>query len=167
MIRYDDLPEALRRRVDDALKTEEKNRRGGRIRAGEEKYASLSDAEDSALQAGSGAGAVRPKYGNRKTAVNGILFDSAKEARRYCELMALLEAGQISDLRLQRNFTLTEGYTDTGGKRVKPIVYRADFVYISDGREVVEDVKSRGTRTKEYLLKKKLMKNKGIEITEI
>lgn len=91
MIRYDDLPEALRRRVDDALKTEEKNRRGGRVRSGEERSASLSGAGDSALLAAE-AGAVRPKYGNRKTAVNGILFDSAKEAKRYCELMALLEA---------------------------------------------------------------------------
>lgn len=84
--------------------------------------------------------------------------------------------GKIRDLRLQTNFTLVEGYTTIEGERIKPMVYRADFVYeratepdcngtVYWLREV-EDVK--GMRTKEYQLKKKLMREKyGITIREV
>lgn len=116
-------------------------------------------------------------------------FDSQKEARRYDHLAALEKAGQIRDLRLQVDFTLQEAYTDTEGHRERAIRYRADFTYrravkrtVQDGPEhsvvhfrtetdwvlVVEDVKSRATRTKEYLLKRKMLKDKlGIDITEV
>ena len=106
-------------------------------------------------------------------------FDSQKEARRYDHLAALERAGQIRDLRLQVDFTLQEAYTDTEGRRVRAIRYRADFTYRVPPEElrkkygpmgalVVEDVKSRPTRTKEYLLKRKLLKDKlGIDITEV
>ena len=113
-------------------------------------------------------------------------FDSQKEARRYDHLAALEKAGQIRDLRLQVDFTLQEAYTDTEGRRVRAIRYRADFVYnrrtvsaavYANGEligqkitwdKVVEDVKSRPTRTKEYLLKRKMLKDKlGIDITEV
>lgn len=110
-----------------------------------------------------------------------IRFDSRKEASRYDELMALLKAGAIQDLRLQRDFTLLEAYTGTQGFRVRAIRYRADFTYYrraegnpkENGEKsswvlVVEDVKSRGTRTKDYLMKKKLMKDRfGIDIVEV
>lgn len=110
-----------------------------------------------------------------------IRFDSRKEARRYDELMALLKAGKIKDLRLQRDFTLLEAYTGIQGYRVRAIRYRADFTYYrprdgttSETRDnyswvlVVEDVKSRATRTKDYLMKKKLMKDRfGIDIVEV
>ncbi len=56
-------------------------------------------------------------------------FDSQKEARRYDHLAALERAGQIRDLRLQVDFTLQEAYTDTEGRRVRAIRYRADFTY--------------------------------------
>lgn len=103
-------------------------------------------------------------------------FDSQKEARRYDHLAALEQAGQIRDLRLQVDFTLQEAYTDTEGRRVRAIRYRADFTYYQRlmGRDgaawalVVEDVKSRATRTKDYLLKRKLMKDRfEIDITEV
>ena len=121
------------------------------------------------------------KYHNRHTERGapsgpGIRFDSQREARRYDNLMAWQKTGEIKDLRLQVDFTLQEAYTDTEGRRVRAIRYRADFTYLRRlmGREghtwalVVEDVKSRGTRTKDYLLKRKLMKERfGIDIVEV
>lgn len=130
------------------------------------------------------------KYHNkpteRVTPSGAVLhFDSQKEARRYDHLIALEQAGQIRDLRLQVDFTLQEAYTDKEGRRVWAIRYRADFTYYrppGSGSHaaywadqagapwvlVVEDVKSRPTRTKEYLLKRKMLKDKlGIDITEV
>lgn len=121
------------------------------------------------------------KYHNRHTervAPSGtvIRFDSQREARRYDNLMAWQKTGEIKDLRLQVDFTLQEAYTDTEGRRVRSIRSRADFTYLrrAMGREghtwtlVVEDIKSRGTRTKDYLLKRKLMKERfGIDVVEV
>ncbi len=118
----------------------------------------------------------RSKYGNRKVVRDGIKFDSEREATRFAELKVLRAMGRIRDLRLQANFTLVEGYTTIEGKRIKPMVYRADFTYeratepdrngtVYWLREV-EDAK--GTKTKDYLLKKKLMQDKyGITIREV
>ena len=107
------------------------------------------------------------KYRNtpteRVTASGAVLrFDSQKEARRYDHLTLRQQAGEIHDLRLQ-------AYTDQEGRRVRAIRYRADFTYRErDGRMVVEDVKSKPTRTREYLIKRKLMKERrGIDITEV
>lgn len=115
------------------------------------------------------ASVPKGKYGNQVTEVRGIQFDSKKEARRFEELLLLMEAGIISDLKLQVDFTLMESYTKLDGERVRGIKYRADFVYTdSNGKEVVEDVKSTATRTKVYIMKKKMMLEKfGIEIREI
>lgn len=123
------------------------------------------------------------KYHNkpteRVTASGAVLrFDSQKEARRYDELAALEQAGKIRDLRMQVDFTLQEAYNDGKGQRVRAIRYRADFTYMKqsfvdrDGEWqwalVVEDVKSRATRTKEYILKRKLMKERfNIDIQEV
>ena len=118
----------------------------------------------------------RSKYGNRKVVRDGIKFDSEREAARFGELKVLRAMGKIRDLRLQANFTLVEGYTTIEGKRIKPMVYRADFVYeratepdrngtVYWLREV-EDAK--GMKTKDYLLKKKLMQDRyGITIREV
>ena len=108
-----------------------------------------------------------------------ISFDSQKEAARYDELMLMLKSGAIHDLRLQPQFTLQEAYTTAEGERIRAIRYQADFSYLTrvegspvwpDGYQesilTVEDVK--GMRTKEYLLKKKLMRERhGITIKEI
>ena len=118
----------------------------------------------------------RSKYGNRKVVRDGIKFDSEREAARFAELKVLRAMGKIRDLRLQANFTLVEGYKTIEGKCIKPMVYRADFVYeratepdcngtVHWLREV-EDAK--GAKTKDYLLKKKLMQDKyGITIREV
>ncbi len=96
-------------------------------------------------------------------------FDSQKEARRYDFLIERVRRGEIGDLRLQVDFTLQEAYTDAEGRRVRAIRYKADFTYRErDGGLVVEDVKSRPTRTKEYSIKKKMLKDRfGIDITEV
>ena len=123
------------------------------------------------------------KYHNkpteRVTERGGVLrFDSQKEARRYDELAALERAGKIRDLRMQVDFTLQEAYTDGEGRRVRAIRYRADFTYVRvketigeytfRDQLVVEDVKSRATRTKEYIMKRKLMKERfNIDIQEV
>lgn len=100
-----------------------------------------------------------PKYGNRRTVVDGITFDSAKEARRWGELQLMLRAGYISDLERQVRFRL-----DVNGKPV--CAYIADFRYQRAGKPVVEDAK--GFATPEYKLKKKLMAAvHSIEIEEV
>ena len=130
------------------------------------------------------AGPGKPaKYHNkpteRVTPSGAVLrFDSQKEARRYDELATLERAGQIRDLRMQVDFTLQEAYTDGEGRRVRAIRYRADFTYQKpsfidrDGETcwalVVEDVKSRATKTKQYAMKRKMMQEHfGIYIQEV
>jgi hypothetical protein len=117
----------------------------------------------------------RSKYNNQPAERNAdgnktIKFDSKKEAARFDELMLLLKAGKIRDLRLQPQFTLQEAYTTPEGERVRAIRYNADFSYIDTeaDRLVVEDVKSKPTKTKVYAMKKKMLRDKfGITITEI
>jgi hypothetical protein len=94
------------------------------------------------------------KYGARKTVLDGITFASVKESRRYSELKLLQRAGEISGLELQPVFMLQEGFTH-GGKKHRPITYRADFRYVEKGVVVVED--SKGFSNPLYLLKKKLL----------
>lgn len=107
------------------------------------------------------------KYGNKKTTVDGIVFDSKREADRYRELKLLERAGEIRDLRLQVPFQLIPSY-ELNGKRVRATNYIADFVYIDTRRQeqVVEDAK--GYRTREYNLKKKLFGYRyGQDIVEV
>ena len=98
--------------------------------------------------------AKQHKFGAIPTIVDGIRFASAKEAKRYGELKLLEKGGAIRDLRLQVAFPI-----------VITTRYVADFVYIEDGRQVVEDVK--GFRTKEYIRKRKyLLQQHNISIKE-
>ena len=94
------------------------------------------------------------KYHARKTTVDGIEFDSAKEAKRYTKLRAMEEDGEIQGLRLQVPFELLPSF-ECDGVKYRGMRYIADFVYYRDGKRVVEDVK--GAKTPEYKLKKKLM----------
>jgi hypothetical protein len=89
------------------------------------------------------------KYRNIKTEVDGITFHSKKEAARYSDLKLLERAGQIKDLRIQVPFLFELN-------DVRICKYFADFVYRENGKEVVEDCK--GKRTKDYMIKRKLMK---------
>lgn len=96
----------------------------------------------------------RLKYGNRKTVVDGIKFDSKLEAKRYSELKLLEKAGVIKGLELQPKFRLIPTFRKNG-KTYRGITYIADFAYYDENeRYIVEDVK--GYKTKEYQIKRKL-----------
>jgi hypothetical protein len=94
------------------------------------------------------------KFNAKKTVVDGIQFDSAKEAKRYAKLRALEDAGKIQGLRIQVPFELVPSF-ECDGVKYRGMKYIADFVYVRDGKQVVEDTK--GRKTQEYRLKKKLM----------
>ena len=98
----------------------------------------------------------RQKYGNSKTTIDGIRFDSKREAQRWQELRLMERAGRITDLRRQVKFVLVPSQRGEDGKVIeKQVAYIADFVYLKDGKTVVED--SKGYRTEVYMLKKKMM----------
>ena len=100
------------------------------------------------------------KYNNVKTVVDGVTFDSKKEAQRYQTLRILEKAGCITDLKCQVAFELIP--KQDGERAVK---YIADFVYNEDGQVIVEDVK--GKKTQVYIIKRKLMLERhGIKILE-
>ena len=109
------------------------------------------------------------KYHNIPTTRGDIKFDSQKEARRYDELILMLKSGTIRNLKLQPQFTLQESYIATDGERIRSTRYIADFSYEdASGQLVVEDVKSRATRTSVYQVKKKRLHDKyGIKVQEI
>ena len=123
---------------------------------------------------------MRNKYGNIKTEVDGIVFDSRKEARYYLYLRQRLHDGAITDLKRQVPYELVPVvYKDetvhlkTKDKTVKkvvqrPIRYVADFVYVDGKTGKTQVIDCKGVRTKEYLLKKKMMLAfHGIEVIEV
>lgn len=95
----------------------------------------------------------KSKYSSAKTDVDGIRFDSKKEAEFYAELKLRERAGEISHLRLQPRYLLQEAFKHEG-KQYREIEYVADFEYIENGETVVVDVK--GFKTAVYMIKKKL-----------
>lgn len=107
------------------------------------------------------------KYHSRKVTVNGIVFASHREARRYQELQMLLRAGEISQLQMQKKYTLIPAQKKPSGGTERPLTYTADFVYKDrDGNEIVED--SKGVRTQQYIIRRKLMLYRyGIEVKEV
>lgn len=95
------------------------------------------------------------KYGNRVTEVDGIRFDSEKEADYYWQLHWLMREGTVKEVELQPKFVLQPGYK-RDGKKIRPIIYRADFkVTEADGHIYYVDTK--GMRTQVYLIKKKML----------
>jgi len=103
------------------------------------------------------------KYGAKKSGG----YDSRKEHSRANELKMMQRAGLISNLREQVKYVLIPTQRDADGKLLeKECSYYADFVYMRNGVTVVEDTK--GYRTPEYKLKRKLMLHvHGISIVEI
>ena len=103
----------------------------------------------------------RPKYGNKKTVVDGINFDSKWESQRYLYLKSLERAGRVRNLELQPRFPI-----QVNGHKI--CTYVADFRYEKENKDgeweyIIEDAK--GVETPEFKLKKKLMKAcLGIEI---
>ncbi len=93
------------------------------------------------------------KYQNKKTQIGMYVFDSIAESKRYKELALLEKAGQIKGLKLQPKFLLQEGF-EKNGKTYRKIEYIADFMYIENGKIIIEDVK--GMETEVFKLKRKL-----------
>jgi hypothetical protein len=96
--------------------------------------------------------------------VDGVVFDSKKEATRYATLRLLERAGKIEDLRLQQKFPV-----EINGSHY--CTYTADFVYFDChlGREVIEDTKSTGTaKDAAYRLRRKAAElSHNIKIDEV
>ena len=106
------------------------------------------------------------KYHSRKTVVDGITFDSRKEASRWQELKFLERAGAISDLKRQVRFELIPSQRVDKKVTERACNYNADFTYIENEELIVEDAK--GYRTPEYIIKRKLMLyTHGIRIREV
>ena len=128
----------------------------------------------------------KSKYGSRRVTVDGIVFDSQKEANRFRELRLMERAGYIIKLQRQTKFVLIPTQREMSGEfysrgekkgQPKPgktieheVSYYADFTYwkkTDNGwKYVVEDVK--GLRTEVYKIKRKLMLERyGIKISEV
>lgn len=122
------------------------------------------------------------KYHSRKVTVDGVTYDSKKEYRRFKELSLLERAGTIQNLQRQVKYVLIPAQREfcneiyTKGRKKgcfkpgklleKECSYIADFVYIQNGKTVIEDTK--GFRTKDYIIKRKLMLwVHGIQIKEV
>ena len=100
------------------------------------------------------------KYGNQKTIVDGIEFDSRLEAVRYQQLRLLEKAGSISDLKLQVEFQVIQGWLNPDtGEKIKGSMYIADFMYndLDKQQIIVEDTK--GKETPDFRLKWKLVQS--------
>jgi hypothetical protein len=87
------------------------------------------------------------KYGNKRTVIDGLVFDSKGEAGRWMELRTMEKAGLIERLERQVRISL-----EVNGHHI--CTYVADFVYYQDDERIVEDFK--GKRTDTYMLKSKL-----------
>lgn len=99
----------------------------------------------------------KSKYNNQKTMVDGIEFDSKKEADYYIHLKLLKKAGEIKDIGLQQRFVLQPGF-EKNGVKYQPITYIADFVITNnDGTTEVVDIK--GVETQVFKIKKKLFEH--------
>jgi hypothetical protein len=111
--------------------------------------------------------ARRNKYGAEPVEIDGRRFDSKAEGRRYLLLKDQERNGEISNLECQVSFTLIPEQI-IAGKKERPARYVCDFRYLRDDLQVVEDVKSAPTKTREFIIKRKLMALiHGIEVIEV
>lgn len=122
----------------------------------------------------------RSRYGISRRTYKGEKYDSGGELKRWLFLQEQERKGVISDLRKQVAYELVPRQTETVAVEMKtrtkyvekfrehPVCYIADFVYVLDGRTVIEDFKSSITRKKEsYIIKRKLMRQQGHPIREV
>lgn len=108
------------------------------------------------------------KYNAKKKSVDGHMFDSTSEALAYSVLKLWAKAGQISDLELQPQFVLQEGFRDSSGKWRRPIKYIADFRFKTPASNrllagsIVVDVK--GVMTPAFCIKEKLFRSRWPDV---
>jgi hypothetical protein len=107
-----------------------------------------------------------PKYRNKKTVLDGITFDSMREANRWRELCLLQKAGHIRDLERQVSFELAPGVKFAGAKRAQPpLRLIVDFRYtdLKACAVILEDAK--GIETQVSRVKRHLLKaQRGLEV---
>jgi hypothetical protein len=142
----------------------------------------MSDRAEWTRHVDSQLAAPKSKYGAKPMVVGGIRFDSTKEAKRYSELRLLEIAGLIKDLETQPKFPIDvvqlweEGRWTWRTSRDEPPaliqcgVFTADFRYLNTttGKVVIEDVKSRPTKTTAYRLRKRIVEAiHGVTISEV
>lgn len=161
----EDMPPALRKRVEEQLARERTAAQSKTASAASEKSAEAFRQISRDMNANRQEKKSESKYYNQKTKVMGREFDSRHEAERYMQLRSMEQNGIISDLRCQVPYELVQSQR-VCGKMIRASYYIADFVYNRDGEEVVEDAK--GVKTAVYQLKKKLMAvNYGILVQEV
>jgi hypothetical protein len=98
--------------------------------------------------------------------VDGIEFDSKREAQRYQQLKLMVRAGVICKLDRQVKYELVPAQYIDGKCVERAVTYTSDFEYDENGKHIVDDVK--GMRTDVYKIKRKLMLYRyGIRIHEI
>ena len=102
------------------------------------------------------------KYRNKKAQIDMYVFDSVRESQRYKELKLLERAGEISNLELQPRFLLQDSFKKNG-RTFREIEYVADFMYIENGKTIVEDVK--GLQTDVFKLKHKIFEKVYPDLT--
>lgn len=165
-----DLPEKYREQINAEIKRQNVNRAA---RAAVDLVQSAQKAKEKPKKKS------ERKFHNRPTErimPNGDVrtFDSAREASRYDELMLMLRAGEIREMKVQPQFTLKESFVTPEGDLSRKVTYTADFSYEARAKDgawhfVVEDVKSERTRkNKDYRIKVKLMQeNRGITVQEV
>lgn len=116
----------------------------------------LSRAEGRALLANK---PKRNKYGNKRVVVDGIRFDSKREAAYYGELQQRALAGEVSAVELQTPFALV------GPDGLLLTTYKADFCFWDHREDRFRVIDVKGVETKEFRIKKRLMKSlKGIDV---
>lgn len=109
------------------------------------------------------------KFHNQKTEIDGMKFDSKKEAEQYLILKARKQAGEIKDFKRQVRFIL-QGPFKLNGKNYRKIEYIADFVVtdLEDNMKVIDVKASKKFQDPVYRLKKKFfMRRYQVEITEV
>lgn len=106
----------------------------------------------------------RSKYNAVKTVVDGITFDSKREAKRWQELRMMVRGSLIDELERQVSYELAPSVKIAGEKRARPALrFKADFRYIENGATVVED--SKGMPDTAFRIRQHLMKSvHGIDV---
>lgn len=99
------------------------------------------------------------KYHNKKLDTPDGKFDSKYEYQKWCELKLLEKAGEISSLKRQVKLELIPKIK-TNIETFRSISYYADFMYIDGDKKIIYE--SKGYKTKEYLIKKRLLINKYV-----
>lgn len=119
------------------------------------------------VRLGSAGQPTSSKYRNKPTIVDGIRFDSKKEAGRYSQLQLLMANGELRNLQRQVTYKLI-----VGEKLIAR--YKADFEYeefrAGVWLKVTEDVKGQtdSASYRMFKLKAKLMEAiHGIVVREV